>query len=280
MIGLFVTDLHGNEDRYGRLFNIVEEERPEAVLIGGDLLPRKISRSDGEDFLYRNLFAPIDRLESTSGIVRFLVILGNNDPKVFEPILRDAENDGLLEYINQRSVSWGDVYVAGYSYVPPTPFRLKDWERFDTGPSMNNRCLPFEKGYRSVPDPDGESDRGIILEDMNELAALSPPKRTVYLFHSPPFGTALDMTDMGSGGSDEAETGPVHIGSLAITEFIDTHQPLMTLHGHVHESTSVSGKWHDIRGWTHMLSAVHDGPELAVVRFDTDDPQTAYRELE
>ncbi len=36
----FVTDLHGHADRYGKLFTSILTERPDAVFLGGDLLPR------------------------------------------------------------------------------------------------------------------------------------------------------------------------------------------------------------------------------------------------
>jgi hypothetical protein len=32
-------------------------------------------------------------------------------------------------------------------------------------------------------------------------------------------------------------------------------------------------------GRTHLFSAAHDGPELALVRFDLEDPASATREL-
>ncbi len=71
----------------------------------------------------------------------------------------------------------------------------------------------------------------------------------------------------------------VHIGSIAVGRFIETRQPLVTLHGHVHESARLTGAWMDQIGKTRLFSAAHDGPELALVRFDTDDPATATREL-
>jgi Icc-related predicted phosphoesterase len=71
----------------------------------------------------------------------------------------------------------------------------------------------------------------------------------------------------------------VHVGSIAIRRFIEERQPLVTLHGHVHESARLSGAWRDRIGRTHLFSAAHDGPELALVRFDLEDPGSATREL-
>ena len=62
----------------------------------------------------------------------------------------------------------------------------------------------------------------------------------------------------------------VHVGSIAIQRFIKTKQPLLTLHGHVHESAQITGWWNEKVERTYSFTAAHDGPELAVVRFDTD----------
>jgi Icc-related predicted phosphoesterase len=34
----FVSDLHGKKDRYEKLFNKIEAEKPASVFLGGDLL--------------------------------------------------------------------------------------------------------------------------------------------------------------------------------------------------------------------------------------------------
>jgi Icc-related predicted phosphoesterase len=70
-----------------------------------------------------------------------------------------------------------------------------------------------------------------------------------------------------------------HLGSIAIRRFIEAQQPLLTLHGHVHESARLSHSWRDRLGRTHCFSAAHDGAELALVRFDPGDLDSASREL-
>ena len=71
----------------------------------------------------------------------------------------------------------------------------------------------------------------------------------------------------------------VHVGSIAMKRFIEENQPLVTLHGHIHESASLTGAWREKIGRTHMFQAAHDGPELALVRFDLEDLDSATREL-
>ena len=71
----------------------------------------------------------------------------------------------------------------------------------------------------------------------------------------------------------------VHVGSIAISRFIRKRQPLLTMHGHVHESARLTGSWKENIGRTVALSAAHGGPELALVRFDIRNPAEAEREL-
>ena len=71
----------------------------------------------------------------------------------------------------------------------------------------------------------------------------------------------------------------VHVGSIAVRRFIEAKQPLLTLHGHVHESTRLTGEWMTQIGRTTCINGAHDGPELALVRFDPAAPAAATREL-
>ena len=65
----------------------------------------------------------------------------------------------------------------------------------------------------------------------------------------------------------------------AIRRFIEERSPLVTLHGHVHESARLTGTWRCRIGRTHAFTAAHDGPELALIRFDPGDLEAATREL-
>ncbi|MDP8207598.1 MAG: hypothetical protein P9L92_13105 [Candidatus Electryonea clarkiae] len=71
----------------------------------------------------------------------------------------------------------------------------------------------------------------------------------------------------------------VNVGSIAIKRFIEEKQPLLSLHGHIHESARLTGSWQDQIGRTKLFSAAHDGEELALVRFDIGDLDSASREL-
>ena len=77
--------------------------------------------------------AELDRLRDRLGgdYPRVFVILGNDDARWNEELLQEATRERLLSYLHGRKERIERWTVYGYSYVPPTPFRLKDWERYD-----------------------------------------------------------------------------------------------------------------------------------------------------
>ena len=172
----------------------------------------------------------------------------------------------------------GEYTVYGYACVPPTPFLLKDWERYDVSRYVDPGCIPPEDGWRSVSMPANEIRHATIQADLEKLAAETDLSRSIFLFHAPPYQTSLDRAALDGRMIDNVPLD-VHVGSIAIRRFILKRQPRITLHGHIHESARLTGSWRERLGQTWAFSAAHDGPELALIRFDPADPAGAIREL-
>lgn len=281
----FVSDIHGNPDRYWKLFQAISNERPEAVLLGGDLLPSGLSAVKSLDFGHQDfvtgfLARRLGELKDELGSAypRVFLILGNDDSRSEEAAVIAAAATGVWEYIHDRRVSFHGHDVYGYSYVPPTPFLFKDWERYDVSRYVDPGCVSPEEGHRSVPVPENRIRYATIKDDLARLVGDRPVDRAIFLFHSPPYKTALDRAALDGKTIDHVPLD-VHVGSIAIERFIKNRQPLITLHGHIHESAQLTGSWSECIGRTHCFSAAHHGPELALVRFDPEDPSAATRTL-
>ena len=277
----FVSDLHGKIDRYTKLFKAIEDERPEAVFIGGDILPGfRLSDGDFEDFIDEYLLKALADLRGRlkEAYPRIFTILGNDDGRYDEQSLITASSAGLLEYSHNLKMQLGRWTVYGYSYVPPTPFRLKDWERYDVSRYVDPGCISPEEGAHPHPISPDELRYSTIQKDLEKLAGKDDLRDAVFLFHSPPYKSNLDRAAL-DGKSIDHTPLDVHVGSIAIQRFIEERQPHLTLHGHIHESARITGSWRDRIGRTVMFSAAHDGPELALVRFSIEDPDSAAREL-
>jgi Icc-related predicted phosphoesterase len=111
-----------------------------------------------------------------------------------------------------------------------------------------------------------------------DLAGDADLTGAVCLFHAPPYRTALDRAALDDVRVDHVPVD-VHVGSIAIRRFLEQRAPAVALCGHVHESARLTGRWQDTVGGTVVLGAAHDGPELALVRFDPGDPAGASRDL-
>jgi Icc-related predicted phosphoesterase len=136
-------------------------------------------------------------------------MLGNDDPPELRTALDDApwgtQAEGrVLEVDGHALVSWG--------YSNPTP-----WDSFREM-SEDELQAHFDGLFAQVPDP----------------------HRVVFNAHVPPFDSGLDdapmldrdLTVQQSAG--QVKLGAV--GSTAVRAAIERYQPLVSLHGHVHES--------------------------------------------
>jgi len=274
---IFVSDLHGSKYKIKNLFKLIKSEKPDGVFIGGDIFPNNYIE-DINSFFYNYYIKNIEELIKNKIKSKIFIILGNDDPRIYENLLFEAEAKGYLYYVNCKSIEFFDLYVVGYSYVPPTPFTLKDWERYDVSRYVDPGSLSPEEGKRSFDIDLSEEKYKTISEDLNDLSKKSDPKKTIYLFHSPPYRTNLDRADLDDKKFDHVQID-VNVGSIAIKRFIERVNPFLTLHGHVHESSRLSGDWKDKFGITFSFSAAFEGDKLAVIFFDTDNLNKAVRKI-
>ncbi|HET9951187.1 MAG TPA: metallophosphoesterase [Candidatus Eisenbacteria bacterium] len=277
--------MHGDEARYLSLLGRIRDERPEGVFLGGDLLPSGLFNLAGistrhRDFVGGFLAAEFLRLGEDLGARRpqVFLILGNDDARAEEAAVLEAATRGAWHYAHFRSQPFGRYEVLGYSFVPPTPFLLKDWERYDVSRFVDPGCVSPEEGYLTVPVSERERRHSTIQDDLRQMAEDRDLGNAIGLFHSPPYDTPLDRAALDGKSVDHAPLD-VHVGSIAIRRFIEERGPRVTLHGHVHESARLTGSWRCRIGETESFNAAHDGPELALIRFDPDRPEEATREL-
>ncbi len=277
---IFVSDLHGNTNRFIKLFEIIRHEKPDGVFIGGDILPNQfLIKGDIKKFLEEEFFNPIKKVRKTiEKDIRFFVIMGNDDPKVFEKLFINADKKKIIDYIHFKTVEFNNFFVTGYSFVPPTPFQLKDWERYDVSRFVDVGVVSPEEGRRTTKVSKDITCYSTISQDLEKLTKNSQLEKTILIFHSPPYNSNLDKADLQGKMVDYAPVDS-HVGSIAIRRFIEKNQPFLTLHGHVHETVRLTGEWKEKRGKTFSFSAAHDGNELAVIRFDTNNLKNATREI-
>ena len=231
---IHTADIHGNKSFYERLFEKSKDNNINAVVIGGDLSPKDFGplqcKIENQERFFLDFFIPlVKNFRKQNPKKNVFLIMGNDDFKSGESLLMNPDKNGVLHYIHKKQARLNDSYkIAGYSFVNPTPFRMKDWEKDDfRGDKMPPQV--FGEEFRSA-----DKEKGTIDEDLQALKRMTMPRKTVYVMHAPPYNTKLDII-----------TSNAHVGSRAIREFIEKEQPPLTLHGHIHESPKMSGSWKD-----------------------------------
>jgi uncharacterized protein len=89
--------------------------------------------------------------------------------------------------------------------------------------------------YREAPEPE-------LAAKIEAVAGLVPDMgRAIFNFHAPPYGTGLDEAPALDDTLRPTHGGAVMkpVGSTAVRDAILTHQPLLSVHGHIHESRGV-----------------------------------------
>ena len=228
---IYATDLHGNVELYERVLNEASNPGIGALVLGGDITPflglgaMMVQRAFISDYLVPRL----EKFAIGSGKPVF-IMMGNDDFSINLDLLEKAEANGILKIAHNKVVSLGRFSIAGYSFIAPTPFMLKDWEKSEDE----------------------------IATDLRRLSSKTDLGRTAFVFHMPPANTELDVLYNGS-----------HAGSTAVLGFIKRKQPLLTLHGHIHESYEITGTWKQKIGRT--ISMNPGSNAFAVVDLEKPD---------
>jgi len=259
----FTSDLHGQGRLYEELVALVAARRPVALLIGGDLGPHG---SGAEGVAQQRLFlegALVEfarRLREASPGTELLLMMGNDDWAANADCLERHDGE-LWKVIHGQAVTVDGSRVAGLSWVPITPFGIKDWERWEDGGEETPGRLDGWVSAAGAVQPhrfDPSRREPTIAGALDELVGLTPAAETVFVLHSPPRETRCDMI-----GARQ------HVGSRAIRRFIEQHQPPLVLSGHIHESPRISSAFHDAIGRTVVVNPGQFGTSrLCGVWFD------------
>ncbi len=268
---LYASDIHAGPTLLAQLMDTALAERVDGIIVGGDLVPHHLPLAPGRDIIHaqavylETVFVPaFQALKSRLDIPVYLD-MGNDDFAANHTILQ-AHNGALFNLIHMQRLSLTrKVDLVGYMVVPPTPFYRKDWEKPDT------QACPVRPGNRLITQ--GQVTWRGVVEDVElnlasadtieaDLAALSGriEKPFIFISHSPPVDTPLDITSLGE-----------HVGSLAIRDFIaywaEKGMLLTALHGHIHESYNMSGTIHTrINGALCLNPGQTHGPD-AILRY-------------
>ena len=264
---LYLTDLHGDSAKYDRALEAARSEGVSAVVNGGDMLPRG-SGAKGQEAFIREFLDPHFDAFDREGIA-YVTSLGNDDLRIFDDLFDEvcSEHPSVVN-LAQRRHELGGFEFIGMNWVVDYPFRLKDRCRMDNDDyefqeQLGTGILSTQEGFVELDDWFGYARTLPTIEQ--ELSMLVRPRdvaRAIYVVHMPPSGLGLD----------QCGHGPC-VGSDALRAFIETEQPRLALHGHIHESPEVAGNWRVRLGSTVCVQPGQSerGGPLTWVTIDIDE---------
>jgi len=252
---IYTSDLHGDLELYRAAGEAALRTPAGALILGGDLCPGMPTSPSihlpqaQPGFLLHEVGPMVEKWKRIQPALRVFAIPGNDDCQTVLAALNQLEQVGLVENLHQKTARMGSYTLIGLSFVPPTPFSIKDFERRDSGDDVFHEAqlgqclLGTAQGFRAVEDFEGYlASQATIEEELNRLPVIDPG-RTIAVVHCPPHRTRCDVLFSGQ-----------PIGSRALRRWIECHQPLVTLHGHIHESPKMSGSFFDRIGRTLVVN--------------------------
>lgn len=287
---VYSADLHGNEAQYEKLVDFGKSTSAHSLIIGGDIAPKRGKREHfirmQRTFLSERLPELLLPFKMELPNSHIYLMMGNDDCACNLDVLERYDSK-LFHLIHGRRLNLTEDFdIVGYSFVPITPFMLKDWEKFDLSEVPTALATEYVQrkswnyrleGFRSTPQgwkrfhfAETIEKKDSIQKDLKKRVFTKEPENTLYVIHTPPDGTHLDQRYDGS-----------HVGSMAVKLFIEERQPYSTLHGHIHETVAVSGRFKEVIGNSISLSAGNDdlGKDLSILTFDLYDLKTTERRV-
>ena len=266
----FTTDVHGSERCFRKFLNAAKAYKADCLILGGDItgkiLVPIVERQDGkyeatlfgkQEIFGRDRVAEVRRTLQDAGQYTFVTGRGElveiqsdraKEAAVFDEAMLAVLKSWVL--LAEERLEGSDVKC----YVSPgndDKFEI-DASLVGSGPFINpeNRVVELRGGYEMItlgfanPTP-WKSPREVSEERLGEMiealaAQVKNPSNAVYNLHVPPIDTELDKAPAVSHDFNYVKEGLgikfIHAGSSSVRKAIETHSPVLGLHGHIHES--------------------------------------------
>ncbi len=267
----FATDVHSSERTFSKFLRAAEYYKVDALILGGDLtgkfLAPFIKDADGSYFtdfqgnpVHLKNDAEMKAMEETVRTAGYYVYsttrseyeeLKNDKAKV-DKIFLEKMLEVLERWVGRAEEALGKsripLFITGGN---DDPFAVDDFMR-SHGTEHVQYCegevadvLGYEmaaSGYSNMTPWNltrdlSEEELEVALEKI--VSKVADCKKAIFTIHVPPFDTGLDLAiwlnkDLKYQHYGQPIEGP--IGSHAVFNILEKYQPLLSLHGHVHES--------------------------------------------
>lgn len=238
---LYVTDLHGDKNKYMKILEVAIEKKIKVIVNGGDMLPKQCDRHSEQPVFIKGFLKEYFQKLAEQNII-YLAMLGNDDLLAVDELFRNTCD----EFENVYDMAGNKVCINGFEFIGMNsildhPFGCKDRVVTETHYIPQRQLSPIAgisnaAGYDRIYNwlEYSRIELPYMFDVLNQLPVPENPKKSIYIMHMPPAGLRLG----------QLRYQDLDIGSVDIYEFLKDRQPLLSLHGHIHESPDTEkGKW-------------------------------------
>jgi uncharacterized protein len=266
----FATDIHGSEVCWRKFLNSAAFYKADLVVLGGDVTGKAMVPITAYNGYWQvTLRGETQRLDSKDELDAIMTKIRNSGfyPAIVsqDELAHLGENEGAVDQrFSQEMISsldrWLDmadgklrggqipcILNGGNDDIfeidniiessPCVSFgegKLLDLDGFSLVSMGWTNPTPWDT-YREAPEDE-------LAAKIEAVAGLVPDMgRAIFNFHAPPYGTGLDEAPALDENLRPVLGGAVMkpVGSKAVRDAILKHQPLLSVHGHIHESRGV-----------------------------------------
>ncbi len=276
----FATDVHGSERTYKKFLNAGKFYEANVLVMGGDITGKMlipiIDQGNGN---YRaTLQGEVEQITTQDELEKLqerLRTLGfyykvmqedefkhlQSDESAVEQLFHEAARNRLVEWIELADTRLSGTgircFVTGGNDDDPEVLDAMKAATTDSFVACEGESVMIDDHHAMIsvgfstftpwdtPREVSDEQLGEMIEDM--VAKVPDPSKSIFNFHDPPNDSTLDTCPMLDWDTDPptpiVEAGQIVMhgaGSKSVRKAIEKYQPLLGLHGHIHESQSVA----------------------------------------
>ena len=276
----YATDVHGSERTWRKFLNAAAFYGADVLVMGGDVMGKlviPIIREAGGTHR-ATIHGRVERLETEKDVARARERIANlgfydisldeheytsmrDDPDAVDAVWRRLASERLQRWISMTEERLGPVgircFVSGGNDDLTEVMATLPAAGTRSFIGCEGRVVSLDDSHQMVSMPyvnptpwhtprEADEDR---LADMIEeqVAGVGDLGRAVFNFHAPPIDSTLDtcpLLDASTEPPSQVVRGGQPVlygaGSTAVRRALESHQPLLGLHGHIHESQSAA----------------------------------------
>lgn len=205
-----MTDMMENRDEY---YRIMSREEYEAMKSDHNLVEEEFVKL-AKERLGKWLDYATEKLKGSN--TKLLINGGNDDPYVMDDIIKSHEGENVIFSEDKIVMLGGENEMITSGNANQTPWNCP-------------RDISEESLYS-------------LLEE--KIKTLNNVSTSVFNIHVPPYGTIIDKAPKLDKSKEKVVAYAGHVlsesvGSKSVRALIEKYQPMLTMHGHIHEGKGI-----------------------------------------